>query len=230
MLSDPTSTALHGQLQELLGVTQQHVQPISPHSVVQLQPLAAAAFARMQAAAAAAGHDLQIASGFRSFARQALIWQRKFTASSQDDAALAHILHWSALPGTSRHHWGSDMDVYSAAAIGEQQLQLVAAEYASGGPCWPLYQWLREHAHAYGFYWPYQGKGNGVAAEPWHLSYAPIARHYQPLWQQPSTLHAWANYLEQQQLTGLPLLLPQLQQLVERYTLQVAEVPKALAE
>ena len=22
------------------------------------------------------------------------------------------ILHWSALPGTSRHHWGTDLDIY----------------------------------------------------------------------------------------------------------------------
>jgi hypothetical protein len=26
------------------------------------------------------------------------------------------ILHWSALPGTSRHHWGTDLDIYDPTA------------------------------------------------------------------------------------------------------------------
>ena len=29
------------------------------------------------------------------------------------------ILEWSALPGASRHHWGSEFDVFDLAALPE---------------------------------------------------------------------------------------------------------------
>ena len=33
------------------------------------------------------------------------------------DALIETILLWSALPGGSRHHWGTDVDVFDAAAV-----------------------------------------------------------------------------------------------------------------
>ena len=90
-------------------------------------------------------------------------------------ARLEAIMRWSAIPGASRHHWGTDCDVYDRAAVGEAGLQLVPAEYAAGGHQARLHDWLQQHMHRFGFYQPYRTDRGGVCPEPWHLSYAPLA-------------------------------------------------------
>ena len=53
------------------------------------------------------------------------------------------ILHWSALPGASRHHWGTEIDVIDRAALLHGQLaQLVPDEYAADGVFAKLGLWL----------------------------------------------------------------------------------------
>jgi LAS superfamily LD-carboxypeptidase LdcB len=88
-------------------------------------------------------------------------------------------MRYSALPGTSRHHWGTDLDIYDAAALGERQaVQLVPEEVAPGGVFDPLHCWLDERMAAgrsHGFFRPYGVDRGGVAPERWHLSYAPLA-------------------------------------------------------
>jgi LAS superfamily LD-carboxypeptidase LdcB len=89
-------------------------------------------FARMREAAATEGFDIEVFSGFRDFESQAEIWNRKFcggrTLFDADGGALDYhalseaqrvqcILNWSALPGASRHHWGTEIDVYDRAAL-----------------------------------------------------------------------------------------------------------------
>ena len=86
----------------------------------------------LQADAAQAGFDLRLVSGYRSFDRQLAIWNAKAMGKRAvldsagrvlDISALSEvelvnaIMRWSALPGASRHHWGSDIDVYDAAAV-----------------------------------------------------------------------------------------------------------------
>jgi LAS superfamily LD-carboxypeptidase LdcB len=146
--------------------------------------------------AADAGIELRIASGFRSFERQLSIWNRK--ASGQlatlgadgtvlDISQLTErervfaILRWSALPGASRHHWGTDMDVFDAQGLPDgYQLQLTVAEsYEIFGR---LHTWLDKQIQqdtAMGFIRPYQVDSGGIAPEPWHLSYAPLAEVFQ---------------------------------------------------
>jgi LAS superfamily LD-carboxypeptidase LdcB len=89
------------------------------------------------------------------------------------------ILRYSAMPGGSRHHWGSDLDVYDAGAVDEDyRVQLMPAEVAPGGVFDPLHRWLDERMSAdrsHGFYRPYAMDSGGVAPERWHLSYAPLA-------------------------------------------------------
>ncbi|WP_232059275.1 M15 family metallopeptidase [Kineobactrum salinum] len=159
-----------------------------------LHPAAAEAFARLQRDAAVAGFGLAIASGYRSYERQRLIWNGK--ASGQrpvhDDrgnavdvlhldpvSRLHAILRFSALPGTSRHHWGTDLDIYDNRAVAaDYPLQLSPQEVAPDGPFAPLHQWLDERMAAgesHGFFRPYGHDRGGVAAERWHLSYAPLA-------------------------------------------------------
>lgn len=148
-------------------------------------------FLAMRGAALADGIDLVPVSSFRDFERQCAIWNAKFRGERPlldrdgrplDALALAPaarvdaILWWSALPGASRHHWGSDLDVIDRAALPEGVApQLVPAEFASDGPFARLELWLAAHMHRFGFYRPYATARGGVSPEPWHLSYAPVA-------------------------------------------------------
>lgn len=182
---------------ELCGLHDTHVVALAAqcsHGAVRLHPAAAAAFAQLREDALGAGFDLRVVSGFRSFERQLSIWNAKATGRRAvldeqerevDISGLCErdklfaILHWSALPGTSRHHWGSDVDVIDAAAMPQgYQLQLSVRETIAGGPFAGLHRWLGERIEqnlAHGFFRPYTGTGCAVAAEPWHLSYAPLA-------------------------------------------------------
>ena len=176
---------------ELTGRTRRHVLEIdTPRGLVHrglVKPLAA-----MHRAAQTAGIDLALASSFRDFDTQVRIWNEKWTgrrrledragrlleaATLTPAARVAAILTWSAPPGASRHHWGTDVDVFDRAALSNgHKLSLVPAEYAANGPFAALSAWLDANMHRFGFYRPYRLDRGGVAPEPWHLSHAPTAR------------------------------------------------------
>jgi len=156
-----------------------------------------APFLALRAAAREAGFDLRVHSAYRSFERQASIWNRKARgelpvldsgAQPLDIATLSPralafaILRWSALPGASRHHWGTDLDVYDAATTpAGYEIQLVPSEVDPGGMHGALHQWLDARiatGTAFGFYRPYDVDRGGVAPERWHLSFAPVAAEY----------------------------------------------------
>jgi len=160
-----------------------------------LAPPAARAFGQLQEAARKEGFDLRGASAYRSFERQRAIWNGKLRGERPvlddgdrvvDLAALPpaqrilRVLRFSALPGTSRHHWGTDVDVFDAAALpAGYQLQLSAAEVAPAGPFGPFHAWLDRRiaeGRSFGFYRPYDRDRGGVAPERWHLSFAPAAQ------------------------------------------------------
>lgn len=154
-------------------------------------------FRRLQAAARDAGFDLQVLSGFRSFDDQLSIWNRKvsgkravldsdavpldITQLTPEELVLA-ILRWSALPGASRHHWGTDLDVYDRAAQPEgYEIELIPEEVNPGGMFGPLHAWLDQRiaaGTAFGFFRPYDRDRGGVAPERWHLSHGPVATEY----------------------------------------------------
>lgn len=148
-------------------------------------------FFAVKAAAANAGIDLEIASGFRDFGAQLRIWNMKFRgerplldvagnvrnhARLDTSELIDGILCWSALPGASRHHWGTDIDVVDRAAMPENyRYRLVPEEYAPGGVFNTLNNWLSSNIARFGFYRPYAEYRGGVNPEPWHLSFSPIA-------------------------------------------------------
>ncbi|WP_281214021.1 M15 family metallopeptidase [Shewanella insulae] len=153
----------------------------------------AAQFIKMQTAAAGDGIEIAICSSFRDFDRQLSIWNAKASGRRQvldeasrpidiqsldDNQLMDAILLWSALPGMSRHHWGTDLDLFDAKNIDRESLQLIDSEYHPGGPCHKLHTWLASHAADFGFYFPYQAGLSGVSPEPWHLSYYPLADKY----------------------------------------------------
>jgi LAS superfamily LD-carboxypeptidase LdcB len=88
-------------------------------------------------------------------------------------------MQYSALPGTSRHHWGTDIDFYDENALPEgYELQLIESEYDHRGPCAALTHWLMSNAAQYGFFFPYRHYLGGIACEPWHISYFEVANRY----------------------------------------------------
>lgn len=179
----------------LLGCDQQLlVEEPNLHCV--LQPEVITELLQLKSGAQAAGFDLRVASSYRSFERQLLIWNNKATGLRPvlDDRGLPlditrlnerdlvyTILRWSALPGASRHHWGTDLDVYDASRMPPgYQVQLTQAETTGDGFFAEFHHWLDTElaAQRYRFYRPYEKDKGGIAPEPWHLSYAPIAKKY----------------------------------------------------
>jgi LAS superfamily LD-carboxypeptidase LdcB len=151
-------------------------------------------FLELRFSARLAGFELALSSGFRDFARQLSIWNRKVDGDLAvldshgvplDITTLTPIqlvraiLRWSALPGASRHHWGTDVDVFDKAATPEgYDIQLIPAEVDPGGMHAPLHAWLDARiadGAAYGFFRPYDAERGGIAPERWHLSHAPTA-------------------------------------------------------
>jgi LAS superfamily LD-carboxypeptidase LdcB len=194
---------------------------------------AVTSFLAMRDAAALAGIDMQLRSGFRDFATQLLIWNRKWrgerTLLGRDGTPLNHaalapdelldaILVWSAIPGGSRHHWGSDIDVVDAAATPSgYKVQLVPAEYAPGGVFARLSAWLNANAARFGFFRPYRTDRGGVVPEPWHLSYAPVSmRALESL-----SLATLRQVLEQSNIEGKQQVLSRLPEIYTRFLLAI---------
>jgi LAS superfamily LD-carboxypeptidase LdcB len=175
---------------ELTGQLRTHVADLSdPQCALHMH--VAVPFLNMRRAALADGFDLVPISSFRAFSRQLSIWNGKFSGDKPMlDASgrpievsglssrerVEAILLWSALPGASRHHWGTDVDLIDArATTSDYRPRLVPEEFAPGGPYAALAEWLEAHAARFGFFRPFRGVLSGVQAEPWHFSFAPIA-------------------------------------------------------
>lgn len=175
---------------ELTGRAQTHVVTLDRLRCA-VHYSAATSLLAMVDAASQEGIKLGVRSAFRDFDTQLLIWNRKWRgertllsrsgepldhASLQPDELLDAILSWSAIPGGSRHHWGSDVDLIDEAAVPEgYKVQLIPSEYAADGIFAKLNRWLNDHASEFGFFRPYQTDRGGVMPEPWHFSYAPVS-------------------------------------------------------
>src|SRR5690554_1263654 len=174
----------------LVGLDSSHLQDVPGLGLVHKDVVSP--WRQLCAAARAEGFALQLVSGYRSFERQLAIFNAKAEGrrSVFDDCGqqvemaklgeyeqLQAILRFSALPGTSRHHWGTDMDVVVAAALPpDYRVSLTPEECTPEGVFGGLHQWLNSYLEAgCDFYRPYGQDCGGVAPEPWHLSYAPVA-------------------------------------------------------
>ncbi len=140
-----------------------------------------AAFLQMHAVAKSKGINLIIRSATRNFEYQKGIWERKWTGKTKiengKDASLAYpepkeralaILRYSSMPGTSRHHWGTDIDLNS-----------FDNDWFAEGDGLAIYNWLVEFGPSFGFCQPYTPKGSdrpfGYEEEKWHWSYTPVS-------------------------------------------------------
>ncbi len=139
-------------------------------------------FKKMWAAAKADGIDLKIISATRNFYRQKSIWEAKWTGARKIEngtnasqkypdpkTRALKILEYSSMPGTSRHHWGTDIDL--------NDLDNFTFEHGKGKE---VYDWLVKNAAQFGFCQPYSPKGEkrpyGYNEEKWHWSYIPVAK------------------------------------------------------
>ena len=224
---------------ELLGQSNQHIHFITEH--IGINKMMLSAYSDLVAAAKKEGIDIAIASGFRSFERQLHIWNNKFSGKTPikdkqnnkvDGQSLSEvdrmhaILLFSALPGASRHHWGCDIDVYASNLLSEDyQLKLEPWEYDKDGPLEKLSHWLKNNAHLFGFYLPYKSYQGGVAAEPWHLSYAPLARQYQDNLHHDLLVNCFNCNDNTYKIFGQETILENLDKIIKRYINNVNDIP-----
>jgi LAS superfamily LD-carboxypeptidase LdcB len=148
---------------------------------INLQKEAHDAFVAMKKAAYQDGIDLKIVSSYRSYERQRQIFERKFLTYTEEQgmaplAAIEKIIEYSTIPGTSRHHWGTDMDVIDGYPRTEGDV-LVPEKFGVGGPFENFKKWMDANANNYDFHLVYTDnpKRRGFKYEPWHYSYAPLS-------------------------------------------------------
>lgn len=141
------------------------------------------AFLDMETKAQQDGIMLRIASATRNFEYQKGLWNNKWSGvriveGKNLSVSLPNgyerfkkILEYSAAPGTSRHHWGTDIDINAA-----------TPEYFETVTGQKVYEWLTANAPAFGFCQVYDLKDSdrpfGYHEEKWHWSYLPLARDF----------------------------------------------------
>ena len=155
-----------------------------------------AAFIEMSDKAKMEGVNLVIISATRNFNSQKQIWENKWngkvevegiklTTVADPKERARMILRYSSMPGSSRHHWGTDMD-----------LNDLNNSYFDSGEGFKTYQWLTAHAAEYGFCQPYTTKASGRTGyeeEKWHWSYVPLSIPF---------LRDYVNIIHNKDITG----------------------------
>lgn len=195
-------------------------------------------FLDMKGDAARFGIDIAITSGFRDFAAQQRIWDMKFRgerplydadgnvrehAALSQEALVDAIMCWSAVPGASRHHWGTELDLIDLATMPEgYRVRLVPAETQPGGVFYGLRCWLDENMARYGFYRPYSTFRGGVLPEPWHVSYAPASSAAL----QRLTPALLSEAIRESNMLGKDIVLQKLAHIHERYVANI-DLPAA---
>lgn len=156
--------------------------PYSDRADMYLRRDAYEAFKSMHAAALKEGISLKIISAARNFEVQKGIWEAKWNGSrilsNGENAAKAYpvaknraikIMEYSAMPGASRHHWGTDID-----------LNNLSDKWFLQGEGQKIYAWLIKNAGSFGFCQPYSVKNeerpHGYNEEKWHWSYMPVSQ------------------------------------------------------
>ncbi|EDM44155.1 peptidase M15B and M15C, D,D-carboxypeptidase VanY/endolysin [unidentified eubacterium SCB49] len=141
-----------------------------------------AQFLSMKKAAKSAGFNIEVVSAYRSFERQKQIFEGKYKRFTKAGLAplkaIEKIIEYSTIPGTSRHHWGTDIDIIDANGSPRPSSVLQAKHFHGSGPFCKLKEWLNKNAANFGFYEVYTDNANrkGFKYEPWHFSYAPVSK------------------------------------------------------
>ena len=148
---------------------------------IKLQPEAYKAYEAMRSAALKEGISIQIISGYRSFGRQKQIWNRKYakfiSKGMKPQKVNEKIIEYSTIPGTSRHHWGTEIDIIDRNAHLEKSY-LTEDNFSGEGAYVKLKKWMDLNAEKFGFYLVYTKKSTrkGFKYEPWHYSYKNLSK------------------------------------------------------
>lgn len=168
---------------------------ISARKNLYLRTEVISAFEEMADNAQSKGISLYILSATRNFHAQKYIWEAKFNgkrrvgkknlkkAIPNPEKRALEILKFSSMPGTSRHHWGTDIDI----SFNDKKGGMLENSTWESGEGKRVYRWLQKNASRFGFCQPYQNspaKRNpgkyrlGYFEEKWHWTYVPTARHF----------------------------------------------------
>ena len=182
------------EIHQLLGLDASHLNP----SPIRLEKETAIAFRKMKTAASKADIHIDIASGYRSFEHQKQIWERKYNHLSKTmpaPEAISEIITYSSIPGTSRHHWGTDIDLIDTNVKMPKRDLLLEKNYHGTGAFSKLNTWMNDHAEDFGFKLVYtkDQKRTGFNYEPWHYSYAPKSKAYLKFQLKETYQKAWNN-------------------------------------
>jgi LAS superfamily LD-carboxypeptidase LdcB len=137
-------------------------------------------FNLMRIAAKQSGFNIHVISSYRSYAHQNSIWERKYKNYRNQgflpEKSIEKIIEYSTIPGTSRHHWGTDLDIIDS-TNGIPDNPLSETHFNEGGKMHKFKNWLDENSEKFGFYLVYTNEKNrkGFAYEPWHFSYKPLS-------------------------------------------------------
>lgn len=143
----------------------------------------ATAFEMMKKKALEDGIQIKVVSSYRDYNHQNRIWERKFKRFRESGLSpiqsIKKIIEYSTIPGTSRHHWGTDLDLID----GSKQVKgdvLVPSKFHGTGPFCKFKEWMDEHAQSFGFYLVYTDTPDrkGFKYEPWHYSYKALSKGY----------------------------------------------------
>jgi len=181
-------------INELIGKTA----PKNSNNTYKLRGEVYECFSKMKKAALEDSIKLKVVSAYRSYDHQQRIWNRKFkrfkSYGMSDSLAVNKILEYSTIPGTSRHHWGTDLDIVMETNQKVSKL-LITSNFDNNGPFYKLKKWMDANAEKFGFKLIYTNDPNrkGFKYEPWHY-----------------TFHATANkmldsYIEQKCITKIDL-------------------------
>ena len=154
------------------------------------------AFEKMAKAAKKDGVELYVLSATRNYYAQKSIWEAKYAGKRKSNginlkksypdqqARTYKILEYSSMPGTSRHHWGTDIDI--SFRKNNSSGMLINRTYESGKGK-KVYDWMVNNASRFGFCQPYKGDPKkrtngayqlGYQEEKWHWTYTPLASQY----------------------------------------------------
>ena len=186
---------------------------------------------KLHAKLAGNGIDMQLTSCFRSFDRQLMIWNKKVTGERpilddldnildpekmSDEETMYAILRFNALPGASRHHWGSEVDVYDRNALpsADYEVQLTPTESDTiFAKIHNKLDQLIEDQECFGFFRPFVEDCGGLSPERWHLSYAPLSSIYQ----QEYTIEIFKEVISKADILLKDIILARIEELYESY-------------
>ena len=180
-----------------------------------LLPQASLAFKEMQAAAKKDSVELKVVSSFRSYAAQKGIWNRKYKRYINEGLtgpeAIKKIIEYSTLPGTSRHHWGTDVDLIDGSKKVEGDVLL--EKHFHQGAYQKLHRWLQKNAIRFGFDIVYTKDSlrKGFLYEPWHYSYTPLSKEFLKTYQEKKLIY---RIKQDSTLLGKEFISPEF---IERY-------------